>query len=363
MVEFKAGQADRPFYTGASRALHYVALKCQRALNHPRRKPVHQARAATLGALGIALGSVAIVGNVSQAYEQNLPDTADNLATFTVAEPGARGDSDASAALAAITGPDINVATAIAADGSTRNQVLVNDTAIVSFGSEDEDRARVIAERLTNLAELALLSPNNAVPDTVNDLAVGSIDGEVVFTVDRDTASWYGRTPEDLTVMWVNNLRLALDGSPLPETEARTYKYEFNPGPIDLEGLASWYGPYFYGRPTASGELFVPGTMTAAHKTLPLGTMLEVTSPDTGRTVVVRVNDRGPYIGPRILDLSETAARELGVHHMGVANVQILIPNSITCLVDPNRTSHLKVRDLRTSVWFSSIAAGIAPSI
>ncbi|MEL7474669.1 MAG: septal ring lytic transglycosylase RlpA family protein, partial [Cyanobacteria bacterium J06555_12] len=131
------------------------------------------------------------------------------------------------------------------------------------------------------------------------------------------------------TVMWVNNLRIALDGGPLSEAEANTYRNEFNPNPIDLEGLASWYGPYFYGRPTASGELFVPGTMTAAHKTLPLGTMLEVTSPDTGRTIVVRVNDRGPYIGPRILDLSETAARELGVHHMGVANVQIRILDAV----------------------------------
>ena len=328
MVEIKAGKGDRPFYVGASRALHYMAVKCQRMLHHPIRKQAHQARFATLSALGIALGSVAIVGNVSQAHEPNQIDTADRFASFTVADPGDRGGSGLSDTLATGNGLEINVATAIAADGSTRNQVLVNDTAVVSLGAEDGDRARVIAERLTDLADLALLSPDNTVPDTVKDLAVGRVDGEVVFTVDPDTANWYGRTPQDLTVMWVNNLRIALDGSPLSEAETRTYKNEFNHTPIDLEGLASWYGPYFYGRPTASGELFVPGTMTAAHKTLPLGTMLEVTSPDTGRTIVVRVNDRGPYIGPRILDLSETAALELGVHHMGVANVQIRILDS-----------------------------------
>ena len=316
-------------YSGASRVLHYVALKCQRGLNHPVYKRAYQARFSTLAALGVALGTIATAGNVSQAYQSNYSVSTSG---FSVADPGERGDSNFSEAITAIVGPEIEVATATSADGSTRNQVMVNDTAVASFGVEDGDRARVIAERLADLADLALLSPENTVPDTVNDMAVGSVDGEVVFTVDAETANWYGRTPEDLTVMWVNNLRIALDGSPLSETEANTYRNEFNPSPIDIGGLASWYGPYFYGRPTASGELFVPGTMTAAHKTLPFGTMLEVTSPDTGRTVVVRVNDRGPYSGARILDLSETAARELGVLHMGVANVQIRIldamPNS-----------------------------------
>lgn len=312
-------------YAGVSRALHYIALRCHRGLNHPIRKQTNRARFATLGVLGVTLSSLAAIGNVSQAYE---PDSLATTVDFSVLDPAERGDSNFAETLAAIVGPTIEVATATAADGSTRNQVLVNNTAVVSFGETDEERARVIAERLTDLADLALLSADNTAPDTVNEIPVGSVDGEVVFTVDSDTASWYGLAPEELTVLWVNNLRIALDGGPISETEANTYRNTFSPSPIDLEGLASWYGPYFYGRPTASGELFVPGTMTAAHKTLPLGTMLEVTSPDTGRTVVVRVNDRGPYIGPRILDLSETAAIELGVHHMGVASVQIRILDS-----------------------------------
>ncbi|MGK7911310.1 MAG: septal ring lytic transglycosylase RlpA family protein [Synechococcus sp.] len=326
MAKIEAGKSARPVYTGVSRALHYIALRCHRGLNHPVRKQTHRARFATLGVLGVALSSIAAVGNASQSY---MTGSLANIVGFSVVDPDERGQSDFSEAFTAILGPEIEVDTAIAADGSTRNQVLVNNTAVASFGEDDGDRARVIAERLTDLADLALLSADSTAPDTVNDMAVASVDGEVVFTVDSDTARWYGRTPEDLTVMWVNNLRIALDGSPLSETEANTYRNQFNSGPIDLEGLASWYGPYFYGRPTASGELFVPGSMTAAHKTLPLGTMLQVTSPDTGRTVVVRVNDRGPYIGPRILDLSETAARELGVHQMGVANVQIRILDSV----------------------------------
>lgn len=78
-------------------------------------------------------------------------------------------------------------------------------------------------------------------------------------------------------------------------------------------GLAAWYGAELAGRPTANGERFDPDGLTAAHRTLPLGTWLEVTSLENGRSVVVRVNDRGPYHGKRILDLSRAAARRIGM--------------------------------------------------
>lgn len=77
-------------------------------------------------------------------------------------------------------------------------------------------------------------------------------------------------------------------------------------------GLASWYGDELAGRPTASGERFAPAGLTAAHRLLPLGTMVEVTAVETGRVVVVRINDRGPYRGGRIIDLSHGAAQLLG---------------------------------------------------
>jgi len=89
------------------------------------------------------------------------------------------------------------------------------------------------------------------------------------------------------------------------------------------EGEASWYGPGLYGRKTASGEVLKPGTMTAAHRTLPFGTCLRVTNLDNGRAVEVRVNDRGPYAAGRILDVSETAARALGMHGRGVTRVRL----------------------------------------
>jgi rare lipoprotein A (RlpA)-like double-psi beta-barrel protein len=88
-------------------------------------------------------------------------------------------------------------------------------------------------------------------------------------------------------------------------------------------GIASWYGPEFQGRRTASGERFDMYAMTAAHRTLPLSTEVEVRNPRNGKTVVVRVNDRGPFRGNRIIDLSYSAARALGLVHSGVGVVEI----------------------------------------
>jgi len=95
------------------------------------------------------------------------------------------------------------------------------------------------------------------------------------------------------------------------------------PGGGGEEGEASWYGPGLYGRKTASGEVLRPGTLTAAHRTLPFGTCLRVTNLENGRVVEVRVNDRGPYAAGRILDVSEAAARALGMHGKGVTRVRL----------------------------------------
>jgi rare lipoprotein A len=88
-------------------------------------------------------------------------------------------------------------------------------------------------------------------------------------------------------------------------------------------GQASWYGPGFYGNRTASGEVFRPGTLTAAHRTLPFGTRVRVTNLWNGRSTVVRINDRGPFHGGRVIDLAHGAASELGVTASGVAQVKL----------------------------------------
>jgi rare lipoprotein A len=89
------------------------------------------------------------------------------------------------------------------------------------------------------------------------------------------------------------------------------------------EGLASWYGKKFHGRKTSNGETYDMYAMTAAHKTLPMNVHLKVTNLDNGRSTVVRVNDRGPFVRSRIIDLSYSAAKELGVVGPGTAPVRI----------------------------------------
>lgn len=88
-------------------------------------------------------------------------------------------------------------------------------------------------------------------------------------------------------------------------------------------GQASWYGPGFYGGRTANGEVFRRGTMTAAHRTLPFGTRVRVTNLWNGRTTVVRINDRGPFTGGRVIDLAHGAASELGLVASGIADVKL----------------------------------------
>jgi rare lipoprotein A len=90
-------------------------------------------------------------------------------------------------------------------------------------------------------------------------------------------------------------------------------------------GVASFYGGRFHGRLTASGARFNAGAMTAAHRSLPFGTRVRVTHLGNGRSVDVHINDRGPYVGGRIIDLSQGAAGVLGMHGQGVARVQVTV--------------------------------------
>lgn len=90
-------------------------------------------------------------------------------------------------------------------------------------------------------------------------------------------------------------------------------------------GYASWYGPGFHGKKTANGEIYNQNMLTAAHKTLPLNTTVKVTNLENNKTLIVRVNDRGPYHGNRILDLSKEAANQLGVLAKGTAKIKLQV--------------------------------------
>ncbi|PRY14882.1 rare lipoprotein A [Pontibacter ummariensis] len=96
------------------------------------------------------------------------------------------------------------------------------------------------------------------------------------------------------------------------------------------KGAASWYGSRYHGKKTSSGELYNKYEMTAAHKTLPFGTKVKVTNLANNESVVVRINDRGPFVGDRIIDVSEAAAKELEFHSKGIGRVKIEVLDSPT---------------------------------
>jgi rare lipoprotein A len=94
---------------------------------------------------------------------------------------------------------------------------------------------------------------------------------------------------------------------------------------VSETGLASWYDDSLHGRPTASGEPYDRNALTAAHRTLPFGTTVRVARLDADRSVVVTINDRGPFVEGRIIDLSRRAAEELDMIHDGVARVRVVV--------------------------------------
>ncbi len=109
--------------------------------------------------------------------------------------------------------------------------------------------------------------------------------------------------------------------APPVQTPKKHHLLNFHTNP--LRGLASWYGDVWNGRTTASGETFDDTKLTAAHKTLPLGTIVRVTDMENMKSVVVKINDRGTLAPNRVIDLSSAAAKELGILEQGLAHVKL----------------------------------------
>ena len=115
-------------------------------------------------------------------------------------------------------------------------------------------------------------------------------------------------------------LTLSSGSKLIPVTKNPTLSYKQS-----WTGIASWYGEKFHGKLTANGEIYDMYSMTAAHKTLPLGTVVKVSNLDNKKSVKVRINDRGPYIEGRLIDLSFAAAKKLGYENLGTANVRLQV--------------------------------------
>lgn len=110
--------------------------------------------------------------------------------------------------------------------------------------------------------------------------------------------------------------------SEISTEETKEFEELIENAAIVSSGVVSWYGAKFHGRKTASGEVYDKNELTAAHKTLPFGTKVKVTNIRNGKTVVVEINDRGPYVKSRVLDLSQAAFSEIGHTNSGVMHVE-----------------------------------------
>jgi rare lipoprotein A len=134
-------------------------------------------------------------------------------------------------------------------------------------------------------------------------------------------AGTMGATPEHMTSM-ISISPSAPSFLPVPAPQQKTKELEPSTKPYQV-GKASWYGGLFQGKATASGEDYDMNNFTAAHRELPLGTFLKVTNLANRKSVIVRVNDRGPFFPDRIIDLSYRAARSLEMHQNGLQKVRI----------------------------------------
>jgi rare lipoprotein A len=185
---------------------------------------------------------------------------------------------------------------------------------------------------LANLQTLAANDDATAIEarwDSDDEVFIVAWGDQTLLTIDDQTIlpDTTGNPAED-ALQIANRLRRLLGDAPplarvegLPEPVAPANQV----GVVTstLTGMASWYGPGLHGRRSASGEMFDQNALTAAHRTLPFGTRVRVTNLSTGQSVVVRINDRGPFGHGRILDLSSAAAAQIGIRASGVGRVQL----------------------------------------
>nr|WP_228040051.1 septal ring lytic transglycosylase RlpA family protein [Nodosilinea sp. LEGE 07088] len=189
-----------------------------------------------------------------------------------------------------------------------------------------------VASQIRQAVPLLKAKPNDLTPSLSTTQVAGHLHDKTVFVLPdlspgqagQSAAAAAARSHQTAT-LWVNNLRLAFDGNPLDPSKVQMLSQGLGETHQTFSGIASWYGPYFHGRQTATGETFNQNELTAAHKTLPFGTHLKVSNQLNGKSVVVRINDRGPYIGERSLDLSYAAAQCLGSTQTGVIPYQATI--------------------------------------
>ncbi len=215
-------------------------------------------------------------------------------------------------------------------DDSTTS-LFLNGTEILRFqgevaGLDSYTRVKTIASRLNQLLENNPQTAQSIRPSLVNNLPVIQADNQTLVTVDAQTAKATQESPLKLALLYSNRMRQALGQTALDdkvlETLAENMPNYKGTGKVQT-GMASWYGPYFHGRRSADGSRFNQFALTAAHRTLPFGTIVRVVNQRTRKSCYVKITDRGPFAHGRIIDLSRGAAKKIDMLGSGVARVSV----------------------------------------
>lgn len=219
--------------------------------------------------------------------------------------------------------------------GSNADLVALSNKQDLTSPDNAMDRAKAIADKINQLAQDPDFKPENiniGVDKKSRNYLI-QVNDEILVSLDKNTV--LPDTTRNLSndaLQIANRLRRVMgNAEPLTSIAKVSQPSKTINAPSTGRqvrgGIASWYGPGFHGRRTANGERYNQNGYTAAHKSLPFGTKVRVTNLRTGKSVMVRINDRGPFIRGRVIDLSAGAARVIGVHSSGVAPVQLEILN------------------------------------
>ncbi|OUL30280.1 septal ring lytic transglycosylase RlpA family protein [Nostoc sp. 106C] len=210
--------------------------------------------------------------------------------------------------------------------GRANYEVWVNNRPVATLPTEIA--AKSMQQRLMPLVKSPNLDAHQLRPALVDGIPALMAGNRFLWGIEKQISQRFHRSGELLAIDWINNLRSAFKAPKLTLVEGQREMYGVTPSPSKISGLASWYGGYFHGRLTANGEIYNQNELTVAHKSLPFNTYLQVTNLKTRKAVIVRVNDRGPYIPPRSLDLSQAAARCLDSEIAGVVPYEAVILQS-----------------------------------
>lgn len=228
--------------------------------------------------------------------------------------------------------PDV-VARVWQEDSNEFGSVSINGKELVCFRGQAgagvaADKAEDLAGHLQDLLEDHKFNADELMPARAGTMATLQVEGNTVLSFDPASTTESQTSGREAGFKMANAIRNACDVASLPISFLKMTDTRKEGLAGCFSGQASWYGPHFHGKKTSDGSRFDQEKLTAAHRSLPFGTRLLVMNRKTGQSCVVKVNDRGPFIGDRVIDLSKGAARQLKMLSSGVAMVDCLVLGS-----------------------------------